>query len=174
MKKEHNTMRLKVIKEIKGLVPGDILTYNSTSDSYDLYKVEEDISESGVTKKTIKITIGEWLVSDYLDYFIYIDKDGNEIIVNELTYDESPSKKEAKKEAEKESVKELPNINTTETIEDWKSEVIKLTNKIKELEKELEDYKNPIDNYIKHINNKRYDIPVVYTTYNPFRTIWSW
>jgi serine protease inhibitor len=117
-------MRLKVKHAIKGLVPGDILTYNEKDASYEIWKIEEDISDKGNTKKTLKVTIGDWLVNDYKEYLDYIDDDGNVIQVEEFEYKE----------------KGKP-VQSTETIEDWKSECIKLSNRIIELEKQLDEYR---------------------------------
>lgn len=136
-------MKLKVTKAIKGLVPGDILNYNEKDDVYEIYKVDVDISENEEVKKILKVSIASYLVDDYKDYLSYIDNDGNEMVVEEFKWKESPE------------YKEKTPINPTETIDDWKSEVIKLSNKIQELEKELEGYKQP----------NGYN--AIYTTYPP-------
>lgn len=130
-------MKLKVIKAIKGLVPGDILNYNEKDDVYEIYKVDVDISEKEEVKKTLKVSIASYLVNDFKDYLSYVDNDGNEIIVEEFRYKESPEYKE-----------EAPITEITkpeEAIAEWQSECIKLENKIQKLEKELEEAKSLVD-----------------------------
>ena len=106
-------MKLKVIKAIKGLVPGDILEYNEKDDSYEIWKVEEDISEGKQTKKTLKVVISSYLVNDYKEYLEFIDNEGNSIQVEEFEYKDcitaqvnrEADKKMADLEKENESLK---------------------------------------------------------------------
>lgn len=115
-------MKLKVIKEIKGLVPGDILDYNENNDSFEISKVEENITESGVSKKTLKVTIASYLVEDFKDYFITIDDEGNPITEERIRYSDNPENKDEIDIKEDNRVEEL-------------------TKKVEELQKELEEVK---------------------------------
>lgn len=153
-------MKLKVIKAIKGLVPGDILNYNEKDDVYEIYKVDVDISENEEVKKTLKVSIASYLVDDFKDNFAYVDDDGNEIVVEEFRWKDSPDYKD---DLVKEVAQPTPS-KSEEAIATWQSEVIKLSNKIQELEKELEGYKQP----------SGYN--VVYTTFPPMfgrRSFWN-
>lgn len=109
-------MQVKVIKPINGLEEGDILSYNEKTHKYEIKKIEEDISDSGYSSKKTLHTYSKNTVLDNTDYFEFIDNDGDRIEVKE-------------------------EIKPTETIEDWKSECIKLHNQIKDLEKQLYDSK---------------------------------
>lgn len=139
-------MKLKVIKEIKGLVPGDILDYNENNDSFEISKVEENITESGVSKKTLKVTIASYLVEDFKDYFITIDDEGNPITEERIRYSDNPENKDEIDIKEDNKVEEL-------------------TKKVEELQKELDRYKQS-DYVITTYPPKYY--------YNPFRTYWAW
>jgi hypothetical protein len=128
-------MQVKVIKAINGLEEGDILNYNEKTHKYELKKIEEDISDNGYSSKKTLHTYSKNIILDNPTYFEFIDKDGDKIEVKE-------------------------EIKSTETIEDWKSECIKLHNQIKDLEKQLDQkyitmyttyptrWYNPFENYI--------------------------
>jgi hypothetical protein len=152
-------MKLKVIKAVKGLVPGDILDYNEKDSNYEILKVEEDITESGSSKKSLKVTIPEYLVDDFKEFFTWVDDDGNDMKVEEFRYKDSPN-------YESDVVKEVAKPSEPTDLDLLRQKVI-------DLEKQLDEYKNPIDGYIQHIKNRVYNIPVVYT-YNPYRTIYNW
>lgn len=146
-------MKLKVIKEIKGLVPGDELVYNEKNDQYEIFKVEEDISDSGVTKKSIKVTIGSWLVEDFKDYLVYVDDDGNQIVVNNINYSDSPDYK-----------KDEAPIAVAE-----KSEVDTLKEKVQELEKELDEYKK-----VPGVNPQTFYVRIPDHWSYPYRYYWNY
>lgn len=141
-------MKLKVIKEIKGLVPGDILDYNENNDSFEISKVEENITESGVSKKTLKVTIASYLVEDFKDYFITIDDEGNVVTEDRIKYTDSPDYKE-----------DLDNTKEDSRVEE-------LTKKVEELQKELDRYKD-MEPVVYTTYPAKYYI-------NPFRTYWGW
>ena len=145
-------MRVKVIKEVKGLVEGDILYYNSENDRYELTKTDYDISDSGKSTKVVKFSISSYLVEEFKDHFVCIDDTNNEIEINRIYYDDFPESITNK--APEEVPVEVP---TEPTAID---EISKLQEQIKELEKELEDVKK----------YSRVNSP--YWTYNPFSRIW--
>jgi len=138
-------MKLKVIKAIKGLVPGDILEYNNNYDRYEIYKVEEDISNDNHTKKTLNVLVDNYLLNDLKDYLQLVDEDLNPMEVERITYKDSPTYEEDCKCEAKETLQPCIKEPTKsredkleEDIQAWQSEVIKLSNKIIELEKQLE------------------------------------
>lgn len=139
-------MKLKVTQTIKGLVPGDILYYINRGDNrgglYEINKVEEDISDTTSTKKQLKVTIDEWYVKNWKDYFTYIDDDDNEIVVEELEYINGSLSEQYQTEISdlRKEKDDLTKTNTKleEDIQAWQSEVIKLNNKIIDLQKQLE------------------------------------
>lgn len=116
-------MQVKVIKPINGLEEGDILNYNDKTHKYEIKKIEEDISDNGYSSKKTLHTYSKNTVLDNTDYFEFIDTDGDRIEVKE-------------------------EIKPTETIEDWKSEYIKLHNQINDLEQQVIEIKNLIIPYL--------------------------
>lgn len=140
-------MNVKVIKEIKGLVPGDVLYYNSNDEKYELNKTDYDISDEGQKTRSIRFSISSYLINEFKDYFVYLDDDGNEVQLNNIHYEDFPEYKNQPQEVPK-------NTDTTnESIE-----VSKLQEQIKKLEKELEIAKHTV-----------YELPVLR---NPFRYFW--
>lgn len=116
-------MQVQVIKAINGLEEGDILQYNEKTHKYELGKLEEDISDNGYSSKKTLHRYSKNVISENKEYFVFLDDENNEVEVKE-------------------------EIKSTETIEDWKSECIKLHNQIKDLEKQLDYYMNPRRRYI--------------------------
>jgi len=80
--------RVKVLKAIKGLQVGDILTYDDTTNTFVLNKVDQDISENTTSIKTLSIFIDRWVIESSLDYFTYIDGEGNNISVQRIQYED--------------------------------------------------------------------------------------
>jgi hypothetical protein len=116
-------MKLKVIKDIKGLVEGDLLYYNKDKEQFEINKVDEEITDKGYSKKTTTTIIGDWLVNDYSEYLQRVDDDGNLVSVDEFEY--VPKDTPPKPECIKEEPTEL--------------ELVKKENE--ELKKQLEDLK---------------------------------
>jgi hypothetical protein len=177
-------MKLKVIQAIKGLVPGDILEYNKENDNYEIYKVEEDISDTNHSKKTLNVTIGSWLIYDFKDYLQLVDDDLSPISIERITYQDSLNYEEdcIKEVAEPTPVKYDPievditsdygeklikllkkNTKLEEDVQAWQSEVIKLSNKIIDLEKQLEVVN--LERVVREIpthNIRINDLPILY------------
>src|SRR4030043_1664347 len=82
-------MKVKVIKEIKGLVPGDILYYNKANDLYEISKTDYDIGDTTSTK-TVKFAISDYLVGEFKDYFVYVDDEDNNVELNKIHWDDFP------------------------------------------------------------------------------------
>src|SRR4030042_526796 len=124
-------MKVKVIKEIKGLVPGDILYYNKANDLYEISKTDYDIGDTTSTK-TVKFAISDYLVGEFNDYFVYVDDEDNNIELSKIYWDDFPrNDKTVETPTEKE-----PEVKN----EDSKnSEITKLQKQVEELEKKLED-----------------------------------
>jgi HD superfamily phosphohydrolase len=138
-------MKLKVIKEIKGLVPGDILDYNKEEQRYEIYKVDEEIVDNKITKKSMKVSIGEYLVNDFKDYFIYLDEEGNELTISEIRYSDSDDYKE---KLEKDDIAQhLMNEPDQPSVKsDSESDKLNIMiSKNEELFKEIEELKERID-----------------------------
>jgi hypothetical protein len=134
-------MKLKVIKAVKGLVPGDILDYNEKDSSYEIFKVEEDITESGSSKKSLKVTIPEYLVDDFKEFFTWVDDDGDKVTVEEFRYKDSPN-------YEPDMVEEVAKPSPVEVSEPISFAMYEtLKQKISNLERQLEEYssKQPIN-----------------------------
>lgn len=117
--------KIKVIKDYKGLVVGDILTYNADHGLYTLTKEHSDISDQETTTKVERYEIGEYTVSRLNKYFIEIDKDDNEIKVNRIYLDD-----------EVKNMKEEVVVNSA--TED------KLNKTVSELKESLEEHKKTI------------------------------
>lgn len=135
-------MQVKVIKAINGLEEGDILNYNEKTHKYEIKKIEEDISDNGYSSKKTLHTYSKQVILDNPTYFIFIDEDGEKVeVVNGTKL--------------KNTVDELA-VKPTETIEDWKSECIKLHNQIKDLEQRLEDAYYLTDKYNSRVRKMYY------------------
>ncbi len=128
-------MQVKVIKAINGLEEGDILYYNEKIHKYELSKLEEDISDNGYSSKKTLHRYSKNIILDHKDYFEFIDNNGQSIDI-------------------KESLKKEGDV--TETIEDWKSECIRLHNQIKDLKRQL-------------INSYDYPSGVNFDTWNNYK-----
>lgn len=141
-------MRVKVIKEIKGLVPGDILYYMKDTDTYEINKTKYDISDTTSTK-VVRFVIGSYMVEEMKDYFIFIDDEDNTLEINKIYYNDFPENGISSDTAE--AKPEVKNEVPTDI------EVTKLQEQIKELEKRFEDierfrigqgfYRNVIGDY---------------------------
>jgi hypothetical protein len=133
-------MNLKVIKPIKGLVDGDILYYNQDQDQYEITKIDEEIGDTGTSRKTLKVIIGSWLVDTNKEFFKYVDDEGNDITIEEFKY------------GQKEEDKVIVDTNSGE-LEVLRKENEELKNKFIELEGakwiEYNEWKNLKDWYIK-------------------------
>jgi hypothetical protein len=68
-------MKVRVIKPIKGLEIGDILTYNNEVCSYELVKENSDITETTLNTSKCKYSFGEYVIKRNSDYFKFIDDD---------------------------------------------------------------------------------------------------
>jgi len=69
-------MKVRVIKPIKGLEIGDILTYNSEICSYELIKENSDVTETTLNISRYKYSFGEYAIKKNSEYFKFIDDDG--------------------------------------------------------------------------------------------------
>jgi hypothetical protein len=143
-------MRVKVIKEIKGLVPGDILYYMKDTDTYEINKTEYDISDS-TTTTVLRTVIGSYIVENMKDYFIFIDDEDNTLEIDKIYYNDFPENQtvDTVGETQPEVKDEVP----TDT------EVIKLQEQVKELEKRFEDI-------------ERFRIGQGFFPTNPYRYTW--
>jgi hypothetical protein len=70
-----NNMKVRVIKPIKGLEVGDILTYNNESYNYELTKENSDITETTLNRFRCKYSFGEYTIKRNSEYFKFIDDD---------------------------------------------------------------------------------------------------
>ena len=127
-------MQAKVIKAINGLEEGDILNYNEKTHKYEIKKIEEDISDNGYSSKKTLHTYSKDVIKNHNQYFEFIDNNGNKVELKE----DSDIWKQTVENIPPSEVKAETKI-PTETIEDWKSECIKLHNQIKDLEQQLSD-----------------------------------
>jgi hypothetical protein len=143
-------MRVKVLKEIKGLVPGDILYYMKDTDTYEINKTEYDISDS-TTTTVLRTVIGSYIVEDMKDYFMFIDDEDNTLEIDKIYYNDFPENKKTNLATEAEP--EVKNEVSTDT------EVTKLQEQIKELEKRFEDI-------------ERFRIGQGFFPTNPYRYTW--
>jgi len=97
--------RVKVIKEVKGLKIGDILTYNEETGKFNISKIDRDVSETSTSTKSLFISVDRWIVEDNgSEYFTYIDDEGNDIDMQNINYNDiHPKPKESIKEVNKPS-----------------------------------------------------------------------
>jgi predicted RNase H-like nuclease (RuvC/YqgF family) len=141
-------MKLKVIKAIKGLVPGDILEYNKEWDRYEIYKVTEDISDNKESKRTLRVTIMSYMIEEFKDYFQTVEDDLTPIDTETIGYKDSSS-------YGNDCIKEV-------ALSDSEVEILK--KEVESLKKQLEEYKQPKqDGYNKELG-------MVYTIYPPIYT----
>lgn len=129
---------LKVIKPIKGLIPGDILNYNNEENLYEINKITEDISIDKVIKKTLNITLQAWVYEScekyYNEYLVPCDKDGNEIDIQKLEYIDR-EEKEPCENCEKCKCEDTPTNSVNND-----AEIDKLNKRITQLENVLEQH----------------------------------
>jgi phosphoribulokinase len=83
-------MKLRVKKDFKGLVEGDILEYNVQSGNYEIYKLDEVISENSRSSTRVLVSVNEWVIRQMTDYFEYIDSDGEHIDKVEINFQDVP------------------------------------------------------------------------------------
>jgi len=128
-------MRVKVIKEIKGLVPGDILYYNDKTDMYEITKTDYDVSDSGQSVKSVKVVISSYVAEESKDYFVFVDDDNNDIEINKIYWDDIPQSKKLETPKNEQVKSEAKDTDSKD------SEINKLQEQVKELEEKLEDIK---------------------------------
>jgi hypothetical protein len=148
-------MRVKVIKEIKGLVPGDILYYNDKTGMYEITKTDYDFGDKSESVKSVRVSIESYIVEEHENYFVYLDDEDNDIEINKICWDDFPENSN-----ELETSKEVEPETKNETVKT--DEVSNLQEQLKELQKKLEDIENP---------SVKYYTPSYYTV-NPFRHFW--
>lgn len=69
-------MKVKVIKPIKGLEVGDILTFNDDSYNYELIKETSDITENASKISKYKYSLSEYIIKNNNEYFQFVDENG--------------------------------------------------------------------------------------------------
>ncbi len=156
----NSNMRVKVIKEIKGLVPGDILYYNDKDDMYEINKTDYDISDNKESVESIKYSISSYTVEEQKDYFVFIDDEDNELKIEKIYYNDFPEDENSTTNKTVEPIKEVQPETKNEAVE--VNEISKLQEQIKELEKKLQDIEGPV---------MKYYTPSYYSI-NPFRHFW--
>jgi len=129
-------MRVKVIKEIKGLVPGDILYYNDKTDTYEITKTDYDIGDKTQSVRSIRVIISSYTVEEHKDYFVFIDDDNNDMEINKIYYRDFPEDDNNSIKKSETPVQAEPEVENTISQD---SEISKLQEQLKELEKKLED-----------------------------------
>ena len=80
-------MKVKVIKEFKGLEVGDVLYFNEKEYRYELTKVNEDISETSTSTTKKFYAFSDWTIKNNKEYFEFIDDTGIKVDVIETVHD---------------------------------------------------------------------------------------
>jgi hypothetical protein len=130
-------MKAKVIKDIKGLVPGDILYYQKDTDTYEINKTDYEIGDTSSSTKIVKVVINSYLVDENPEYFTLIDDENNDLEVSKIRWDDFPKNMETianitetpVPEVKKEEVKESNDLNNL------REQVKELTQKLEDIEK---------------------------------------
>lgn len=154
------TNKVKVIKPIKGLEVGDILTYNNEEYTFELTKEISDITDTTLNKSKYKYSFGAYTIKNNEKYFQFLDDDNTPItlIDNDDIYEYTTELHTPSKKID-ECIEPKISVDVTEDIG---KKMIELCKEKDSLQKEVDELKFKLENIVNTITTNKY------ITFNPF------